>query len=324
VGFDQAETCECRAPRRPAPRPRRTTERGVCLSLGDEPQTGVARACPRPPGNPRPRISAASCRPHPLGVGDPSSLPFVDPPRGRRPLKHRQRAVAPMSPARSTRRAASRRGEKTATAAAPPRLARMVVHAASMGEAALAPRSAFSPEPGLRGKDSDLGGAHRWARPRPRPMRMMPARCEAMGKNCSFQSVDKGRGETSSRRREEEARLVRGSLLALAYPDRVAKNRAPAARLLANGRGARVGCGHRNWRGAVPRGFRDWRRCRARPHHAGRQRMSLLQKSRRVCRRIESRDEVASTRPARACRTIACARSVHCAGRATHAGHANV
>ena len=112
----------------------------------------------------------------------------------------------------------------------PPRLARMVVDAAAAGDAELAAEIALVlTERGLGGNDVDLD--HRLdALRRDRSRRAQDAR--AMAKRWAEIAKSKG---------EEKHASSPGSLLALAYPDRIAKNRgAGGAFLLANGRGANV------------------------------------------------------------------------------------
>jgi ATP-dependent RNA helicase HrpB len=216
------------------------TERGVCYRLWDEPQTASLE-----PAN-RPEILAADLSGFVLdlahwGVCDPSSLAFVDPP----PAAALKQAQALLNELGAIDRDGhiTRAGRKLRALPLPPRLARMVVHAASMGVAALAAEIALVlTEPGLGGKDIDLGqrvdGLRRDRSPRAHDARAMAKRWAGIA-HCN---PPQGGGEKKRlpSGREKRGPSV-GSLLALAYPDRVAKNRgAGGSFLLANGRGARA------------------------------------------------------------------------------------
>jgi ATP-dependent helicase HrpB len=114
----------------------------------------------------------------------------------------------------------------------PPRLARMVVDAGAEGDALPAAEIAtLIGERGLGGDDVDLRGRLNTLRrdrsPRARDARAMAQRWAEVASAPSPQ----GRGELSV-----------GALLALAYPERIAKNRGSAAGafLLVNGRGATI------------------------------------------------------------------------------------
>jgi ATP-dependent helicase HrpB len=114
----------------------------------------------------------------------------------------------------------------------PPRLARMVVDAAGEGEAGLAAEIAvLIGERGLGGDDVDLrarlDALHRDRSPRSRDARAMAKRWSEI---------------TSPGSQQDLTERSVGALLALAYPERVAKNRggATGAFLLVNGRGANI------------------------------------------------------------------------------------
>jgi ATP-dependent helicase HrpB len=121
----------------------------------------------------------------------------------------------------------------------PPRLARMVVDAGAAGAAALAADIAVVlTERGLGGNDADLG--HRLdAFARDRSQRGSAAR--SMAKRWA----ELARATPSfGAARASNPGSSPGAILALAYPDRIAKNRgAEAGFLLANGRGARLDAG---------------------------------------------------------------------------------
>ena len=114
----------------------------------------------------------------------------------------------------------------------PPRLARMVVDAARLGEGMIAAEiAALISERGLGGDDVDmrerLGALNRDRAPRARDARAMAQRWAAVV-------------EAPLRRVKSE--LSVGALIALAFPERIAKNRGGAAGafVLANGRGANL------------------------------------------------------------------------------------
>src|SRR5215813_10322126 len=214
------------------------TEPGVCYRLWDEPQTAALE-----PAN-RPEILAADLSGLVLelahwGVADPASLVFLDPP----PAPALAQAKALLGELNAIDRAGriTEEGRRLRELPLPPRLARMVVDAAAAGEAELAAEIAVVlTERGLGGNDVDLG--HRLdALHRDRSQRARDAR--AMAKR--WAEIAKANSSPLAKERTEAARggegLSVGALLALAYPDRVAKNRgAGGAFLLANGRGANV------------------------------------------------------------------------------------
>src|SRR5262249_45000553 len=118
----------------------------------------------------------------------------------------------------------------------PPRLARMVVKAASAGAGSLAAEIALVlPERGFGGNDVDLG--HRLdALRRDRSERAREARAMARRWAAGPPRSGTAQGDASATGPIETSV---GALLALAYPDRVAKNRGSGGGfLLANGRGA--------------------------------------------------------------------------------------
>ena len=203
------------------------TEPGVCYRLWDEPQTGVARAL-YAAGNP---------------VGRPLLLRARSGAMGReRPRQARISRSAAAGRAQRSEGAARRawrastqqgritdEGRKLRALPLPPRLARMVVDAAAEGAGAQAAAiAAVLTERGLGGDDPDL--RHRLDQfRRDRSRRAEDAR--AMVRRWAEMAGGKGHGDRSP-----------GSLLALAYPDRIAKNRGGGSGgfLLANGRGGNV------------------------------------------------------------------------------------
>src|SRR5215468_9709935 len=214
------------------------TEPGVCYRLWDEPQTAALE-----PAN-RPEILAADLSGLVLdlahwGVADPARLAFLDPP----PAASLAQARALLGELHAIDQAGriTEEGRRLRELPLPPRLARMVVDAAAAGEAGRAAEIAVVlTERALGGNDIDLG--HRLdALRRDRSKRGNDARAMAR----RWAEIAKANSSPRPNEQRESARagedLSVGALLALAYPDRVAKNRgAGGAFLLANGRGANV------------------------------------------------------------------------------------
>src|SRR5262249_22674962 len=173
------------------------------------------------------------------GVADPAKPAFPDPRPG--PALAQARALLGELNAIDRTGRITEKGRQLRELPLPPRLARMVVDAAAAGEAKRAAEIAVVlTERGLGGNDVDLGhrlDALRHDRSkRANEARAMARRWAEIAKaNCS----PLARGGREPARAGEE--LSVGALLALAYPDRIAKNRgAGGAFLLANGRGANV------------------------------------------------------------------------------------
>jgi ATP-dependent helicase HrpB len=208
------------------------TEPGVCYRLWDEPQTAALD-----PAN-RPEILAADLTGLLLdlahwGVADPASLAFLDPP----PAPALAQAKALLGELNAIDRAGriTEEGRRLRALPLPPRLARMVVDAVAAGEVGLAAEIAVVlTERGLAGTDVDLG--HRLdALRRDRSQRAKEARAMAR------RWAEIAEANPSLVRGGENRGTAVGALLALAYPDRIAKNRgAGGGFLLANGRGANV------------------------------------------------------------------------------------
>jgi ATP-dependent helicase HrpB len=208
---------------------------GVCYRLWDEPQTATLE-----PAN-QPEILAADLSGFLLdlaawGVTDPASLACIDPPPA--PALAEARALLNELGALDSDGRITATGKALRALPLPPRLARMVIHAARVGEAGLASEIAIVlSERGLGGNDVDL--AHRIdtlrldRAPRARSARAMAKRWAETARSSS--SVVGGASPKG------DAAVSIGALLALANPDRVAKNRgSDGSFLLANGRGARV------------------------------------------------------------------------------------
>jgi ATP-dependent helicase HrpB len=202
------------------------TEPGVSYRLWDEPQTSSLEPYTRP------EILSADLSSFVLdlahwGTADPAKLAFLDAP----PLAAlaEARALLKEIGAIDADGRITDQGRKLRSLPLPPRLARMVVDASAEGSGALAATiAALLTERGLGGDDVDLrhrlDNFRRDRSPRAEDARAMVKRwAESAG-------AGQNNGEHSV-----------GALLALAYPDRIAKNRgAGGAFLLANGRGGLV------------------------------------------------------------------------------------
>jgi ATP-dependent helicase HrpB len=205
------------------------TEPGLCLRLWDEPQT----ASLEPYG--RPEILAADLSGFMLdlaqwGETEPERLAFLDPPP--KPALVEAKALLRELGAIDPDGRITDEGRQLARLPLPPRLARMVVDGAAAGAGQLAAEiAAVVSERGLGGDDVDLTARlDAWRRDRSR--RATDAR--QMARRWAASSPSPARGGGSGR--------GPGALLALAYPDRLARNRGSGtgAFLLANGRGANV------------------------------------------------------------------------------------
>jgi len=207
------------------------TAPGMCYRLWDEPQTAALE-----PAN-RPEILAADLTGFVLdlahwGVADPASLAFLDPP----PAPALAQAKALLGELGAIDRAGriTEEGRALRELPLPPRLARMVVDAVAVGAAELAAEIAVVlTERGLGGNEVDLGHRREALRgdrsPRAREARAMAKRWAQIARR--DRRSGEGRGDEPSV----------GALLALAYPDRVAKNRGAGGGFqLANGRGVNI------------------------------------------------------------------------------------
>jgi ATP-dependent helicase HrpB len=207
------------------------TEPGICYRLWDEPQTASLEAFSRP------EILSADLSSFVLDLAAWGSgaeqLAFLDPPP--RPALTEARALLAELGAIDTDGRITDEGRKLRQLPLPPRLARMVVDAADEGAARPAAEIAvLIGERGLAGDDVDL--THRLdALRRDRSPRARDAR--AMAERWAQTAND-----TPTRSPPEDGEISAGALLALAYPERIAKARggAPGAFLLANGRGAQI------------------------------------------------------------------------------------
>jgi ATP-dependent helicase HrpB len=197
-------------------------EPGVCYRLWDEPQTGALEPYTRP------EILSADLSSFLLdlaqwGTVDPATLAFLDPPPAA--ALGEARALLTELGALDTQGRITDEGRRLRMLPLPPRLARMVVDAGAQGAGLQAAEiAAVLTERGLGGDDPDL--RHRLDRfRRDRSRRAEDAR--AMAKRWA-----------GGVRRGGDDNLSVGAILALAYPDRVAKRRTgnDASFLLANGR----------------------------------------------------------------------------------------
>jgi ATP-dependent helicase HrpB len=204
------------------------TAPGVCYRLWDEPQTGSLEPYTRP------EILSADLSGFVLdlahwGVSDPAVLALIDQPP--RPALTEATALLRDLGALDEAGRITAEGKTLRALPLPPRLARMVHDAAAHGAGNLAAEIALVlTERGLGGTDVDLvhrlDTLRRDRSPRADEARRMARRWAETAKT-SAPSLDGNMGA--------------GAILALAYPDRIAKNRGGnGGFLLANGRGANI------------------------------------------------------------------------------------
>jgi ATP-dependent helicase HrpB len=203
------------------------TEPGVCYRLWDEPQTASFAAFTQP------EILSADLSSLVLdlaqwGVSDPASLSFLDPPPA--PALKEARGLLRELGALDGEGRITAEGRRLRALALPPRLARMIVDSQSLGVGyAAAEIAAVLTERGLGGDNVDLD-VRLDAFRRDRSQRADSARALARrwaSQVASSAPSPQGGGE-----------LTTGVMLALAFPDRVARNRGNGGFVLANGRGA--------------------------------------------------------------------------------------
>jgi ATP-dependent helicase HrpB len=201
-------------------------EPGVCYRLWDEPQTAALEPFARP------EILAADLSSFALDLaawgGGPDQLAFLDPPP-KAALAEAKALLSELGAIDGDGRITAE-GKLLRRLPLPPRLARMVVDAGAEGDALPAAEIAtLIGERGLGGDDVDLrerlNALRRDRSPRGREARAMAQRW------AEIPPSPQGAGESSV-----------GALLALAYPERIAKNRGggSGAFLLVNGRGANI------------------------------------------------------------------------------------
>lgn len=227
------------------------TEPGVCYRLWDEPQTASLEPYTKP------EILAADLAGFALDLAHwgaaSAALAFLDAPPAVA-LAEAGALLRDLGAVDADGRI-TEEGRRLRALPLPPRLVRMVVDAADAGAAGdAADIAAILTERGLGGDDFDLGhrlGAFR----RDRSQRAEEAKRMARrwAKIASSGQSSAGEGTPLRLARSAPSLLAGegwgggsndisvGSLLALAYPERIAKNRGgPGAFLLANGRGASV------------------------------------------------------------------------------------
>jgi ATP-dependent helicase HrpB len=204
-------------------------EPGVCYRLWDEPQTASLEPFSRP------EILSADMSSFALDLAawgtSADQLAFLDPPP--RPALAEATALLGALGAIDGDGRITDEGLRLRQLPLPPRLARMVINAAREGAAALAAEIAvLIGERGLGGDDVDLtlrlDALHRDRSPRARDARGMAKRWAEIA--------------AADAPAPEDNDLSVGSILALAYPERIARNRGSGngSFILANGRGAQV------------------------------------------------------------------------------------
>jgi ATP-dependent helicase HrpB len=214
------------------------TEPGVCYRLWDEPQTAALEPFAKP------EILAADLSSFALDLAawgsTPDQLAFLDPPP-RAALTEAKTLLGELGAVDANGRITDE-GRHLRRLPLPPRLARMVVDAASEGAAQTAAEiAALIGERGLGGDDVDLthrlAALHRDRSARARDARTMAARWAEIAKSGSLSDPPTKPSPPSA-----ESETTIGALVALAYPERVGKNRGggSGAFVLANGRGANI------------------------------------------------------------------------------------
>ena len=248
-------------------------EPGICYRLWDEPQTASLEPFARP------EILSADLSSLVLDLAAwgsaPEQLAFLDPPP-RPPLAEAKALLTELGAVDGNGRI-TEEGQKLRRLPLPPRLARMVVDAAAFGAARDAAEIAvLIGERGLGADDVDLthrlDNLRRNRSPRARDARAMAARWAEVarasalplarqnpspfvgdgGEGCREAAHDPRRTHTRPSSQAHDfptpspqgggEEISAGALLALAYPERIAKNRGGAvgAFLLGNGRGANI------------------------------------------------------------------------------------
>ncbi len=216
------------------------TEPGICYRLWDEPQTAALEPYAKP------EILAADLSSFALDLAAwgsaPEQLAFLDPPP-HAALAEAKALLAELGALDADGRITDE-GRRLRLLPLPPRLARMVVDADKDGAAMLACEiAAIISERGLGGNDVDLRERLAMLR-RDRSPRARDAR--AMAQRWADVASPPSRGLPAATpnpsQRGGAERLSIGTLLTLAYPERIAKKRSGGEDtfLLANGRGAQI------------------------------------------------------------------------------------
>ncbi|MDB5593714.1 MAG: hrpB [Hyphomicrobiales bacterium] len=206
------------------------TEPGICYRLWEEAATGAMEPF-SPPEILSADLSGVLLDLAAWGVRDPQTLAWLDPP----PVAavKEARLLLQSLGALETEGAITPEGRAIRALALPPRLARMVIEAARRGEARLgADLAAVLVERGLGGDRADLTE-------RVENLRRGSSRREEDARRLARGFADEAARQVG--RRDQNAGQIAdcGRLLALAYPDRIAKARGKAGEfLMANGRAA--------------------------------------------------------------------------------------
>jgi ATP-dependent helicase HrpB len=214
------------------------TEPGICYRLWDEPQTAALEPFAKP------EILAADLSSFALDLAAwgaaPDKLAFLDPPP-RAALAEAKTLLADLGAFDADGRITDE-GRHLRKLPLPPRLARMVVDAAAKGDALVAADlAALISERGLGSDDVDLrerlAGLRRDRSARARDARTMAAHWAKIAKSVSSSDSPMQPSPATA-----EGEMTIGALVALAYPERIGKNRGGdgGTFLLANGRGARI------------------------------------------------------------------------------------
>jgi ATP-dependent helicase HrpB len=208
------------------------TEPGICYRLWEEAATGALQPFATP------EILAADLAGLVLdcaewGVADPASLPFLDPPPA--PALAEARATVREIEAIDADGRITSVGRRIRALPLPPRLARMILAGAERGQAGeAADLAAILVERGLGGDEPDL--AHRLDRFRADRSRRASDMRRLAGGWARAAGASSANVATNT-----EGRTSLGSLVALAYPDRIARARGrPGGFVMANGRGAEI------------------------------------------------------------------------------------
>lgn len=203
------------------------TEPGVCYRLWDEPQTAAL------PAFAAPEILAADLSSLALdlaawGVSDPGRLAWLDPPPA--PAWKEATALDRALGALDADGRLTEEGRALRALPLPPRLARMVLEAARHGEAERAAELAMLlAERGLGGNDADL--SHRADR--------LQSDRSKRARDAIRLAANWARQAKAAAPARNPAQLSDGALVALAFPDRLAKSRGARGEfLMANGRAA--------------------------------------------------------------------------------------
>ncbi len=208
------------------------TEPGVCYRLWDEPQTASFEAYTRPEILSADLSSLVLDLAH-WGVSDPSNMAFLDPPP--LPALTEARALLRELDAIDDAGRITVEGNHLRALALPPRLARMIVDSHRLGVGQEASNiAAILTERGLGGDSVDLEARLDHFR-RDRSQRAMSAK-QLVQRWAS--QVNVNTPNPSPQGGGEQMGMSTGSILSLAYPDRVARNRGNGSFVLANGRGA--------------------------------------------------------------------------------------